>query len=510
MTNEVKPSSWISTIPWIRPILISAVLLIPCFWQRIISGNDLQSHLYNAWLATLIESGSVHGLLIGHQSTNVFVDLLLTWLLRAFGISVAERVTCSVIVLVFFWGAFRFISAVRGRAAYWLTPWLAVFAYGYVFQAGLLNYYLACGIIFWIIAAYWERGIGWWAIAAIPILGIAYLAHPMPVLWLIGIVGYCWVARRVSRRIQVLLFAVSAGMLIAVRLFLESKYLTRWTIDQLTMTTGIDQIFLHGGKYLIPAIMLLILCAILLYQSENRRDTLMGIPAQAYLLTAIAIVAIPTSIRSEMYGAAASLIADRLSLLSAILLLALLGCLSYRRWYLYAGVIGGAIFFGALYSDVSALARGEVKIASLVGALPDGARVVQVVGDRPRVTYAGAGLRVGFVTRAANHVVGICCSRLSANHLISRACLGHCFDYANYEPVTGQFRIRAEPGNPVVMSTFFEVGSIVVRNFEIKASYLPLYGLISCGSDPGNVFIRPLAAGETQKTVVCPTMSADR
>jgi hypothetical protein len=54
------------------------------------------------------------------------------------------------------------------------------------------------------------------------------------------------------------------------------------------------------------------------------------------------------------------------------------------------------------------------------------------------------------------------------------------------------------------MATFFEVGSIAVGNYEIKPGYLPLYGLIRCGPDPGDVIIRPLQAGETQATVICP------
>ena len=98
----------------------------------------------------------------------------------------------------------------------------------------------------------------------------------------------------------------------------------------------------------------------------------------------------------------------------------------------------------------------------------------------------------------------LCCARLSGYHLLSRACVGHCFDFANYEPSTGQFRIHASPGNPVVMATYFEVGSIAVGNYEIKPDYLPLYGLIRCGPDPGDLFMRPLVAGETRATVVCP------
>ena len=33
------------------------LLLIPCFWQSRLQMSDLESHIYNAWLAELIENG---------------------------------------------------------------------------------------------------------------------------------------------------------------------------------------------------------------------------------------------------------------------------------------------------------------------------------------------------------------------------------------------------------------------------------------------------------------------
>jgi hypothetical protein len=384
-----------------------------------------------------------------------------------------------------------------------LAPWLAVFSYGYVFQAGLINYYLACGIVFWVFAAFWGRGIGWWAVAAIPVLFVAYLAHPMPVLWLIGITAYCWIAKRIPIRFQAVLFLICTATLLVIRLVLASRFMTDWTRDQLIFATGIDQILLRGWQYTPIALGLLLFSLILLFKSENRGSTLTGLPAQAYFLTAIAIIVIPTAIRSSIYSPSASLIADRLSLLSAVLLLALLSYSPFKRWYLYAGLTGAAIFFGALYLDVGAQASAEAKIASLVEALPADARVVQIAGHQPQGAGSAGPSRPGLFKRLSDRVFTLCCSRLSADHLLSRACVGHCFDFANYEPATGQFRIHPEPGNPVVMSTYFEVGSIAVGNFEIKPSYLPLYGLIRCGPNRSEFFVRPLEAGETQATVLC-------
>jgi hypothetical protein len=284
--------------------------------------------------------------------------------------------------------------------------------------------------------------------------------------------------------------------------------MTGWTFGQLIFSTGIDQMFLHGGQYLLPAAGIFLFCVILLYQSENRMNTMTSVPAQAYLLTAIAIIAIPTAIRSSTYAPSASLIADRLSLLAGVLLLALLSYSPFRRWHLYAGLAGAAIFFGILYVDVGLQARTEASIASQVATLPYGARVVSLAGFQPRKDSSAGSSREGLFKRIGDRALTLCCSRLSANHLLSRACIGHCFDFANYEPATGQFRIHPEPGNPVVMATYFEVGSIAVGNYKIRPSYLPLYGLIRCGPAPDDLFIRPLEAGETPATVLCPSVRA--
>ena len=40
-------------------LLVSALLLAPCYWQRRIQAGDLSSHIYNSWLAQLAESGRV-------------------------------------------------------------------------------------------------------------------------------------------------------------------------------------------------------------------------------------------------------------------------------------------------------------------------------------------------------------------------------------------------------------------------------------------------------------------
>ena len=49
----------------------------PCYWQPRMQAGDLSSHIYNAWLAQLIESGRTQGLALVSQTTNILFDLML-------------------------------------------------------------------------------------------------------------------------------------------------------------------------------------------------------------------------------------------------------------------------------------------------------------------------------------------------------------------------------------------------------------------------------------------------
>ena len=92
-------------------VALSTILLIPCFWQRRIQAGDLSSHIYNSWLAQQIDLGRAPGLTIAPVATNVLFDLILSGLLRSFGAEAAQRIAVSLVVLIFFWGAFALASA---------------------------------------------------------------------------------------------------------------------------------------------------------------------------------------------------------------------------------------------------------------------------------------------------------------------------------------------------------------------------------------------------------------
>src|SRR5664279_893587 len=178
-------------------IALSIFLLAPVYWQPRVQAGDLSSHIYNAWLAQLIETGRTQGLVIVSQTTNILFDLMLGGLFRLLGAELAQRISVSVAVLVFVWGAFRFVSVVGGRPAWHLLPCIAMLAYGWVFHMGFFNFYLSLGLCFWALALLWKpsaRRAG----AAAPILILAYLAHALPVVWTAGLIGYLLLAGRLS------------------------------------------------------------------------------------------------------------------------------------------------------------------------------------------------------------------------------------------------------------------------------------------------------------------------
>src|SRR5215469_11534400 len=115
-------------------LVVSALLLVPCFWHTHIQAGDLGSHIYNAWLAQLVERQQVSGVIVVRQWNNVLFDLLVVHAANAFGFVAAERMVVPLVVLVFFWGGFSFLTCVSDRPPWALTPFLFVLAYGYAFE----------------------------------------------------------------------------------------------------------------------------------------------------------------------------------------------------------------------------------------------------------------------------------------------------------------------------------------------------------------------------------------
>ncbi|OFX26091.1 MAG: hypothetical protein A2V77_18425 [Anaeromyxobacter sp. RBG_16_69_14] len=492
---------------YLLPLLLSVGLIVPCFWRPIVSTADFQSHLYNAWLAQLIDSGRAPGLWIGAQWTNVATDLLLDFFVKRWGIAAAERAVASIAVLVFFWGAFTFISVVARTSSRRLAPWLAIISYGYVFQLGLLNFYLSSGLVFWLLAITWDDGLKRFVVAAALLL-LALLAHPIPPLWFAAVMAYREAARRMRPPLQGVLFLAGVIVLYVIRRYvIASNYQHDWDYGQLLSVTGADQTLLYGWRYLPAAFAFLLFLAWFAVERgfDGLRRDWSGILAQLFGLTAVAVVLIPSSFRVSPHGPWVGLFAERLSLYSVLLLLAFLASQGVRKRHLVVGLLTAAYFFGVLYVDLGKAARIEEKMEALVGTLAPNQRVVAYVNDlgtdraqpteldQVRQTFERWARHIPWI----NGILGYSRARISLRHLVGRACIGHCFNFMNYEPASGQFRIHVSPGSPLVTSRIADAYSLEAGRYVVQDSDPPLHAIYRCGPRTVDLCIRQLAPGQS-------------
>src|SRR5579863_3306925 len=201
---------------WRLMLAISAAVLVPCFWHQRIEAGDLGSHVYNAWLAQLITSGHAPGLYIVYQWNNMFLDIALLHAANAFGFVAAQRIIVSLCVLIFFWGVFALVSAITGRAPLFLTPCLAMLAYGYSFEMGFMNYYLSIGLACFSLAIYLSAKKRGWVVGLI-LAALAYMAHPIGFLWLAGTWAYLWVSNRLTGGWRMAPFVMGLALVYLIR-----------------------------------------------------------------------------------------------------------------------------------------------------------------------------------------------------------------------------------------------------------------------------------------------------
>jgi hypothetical protein len=126
------------------------------------------------------------------------------------------------------------------------------------------------------------------------------------------------------------------------------------------------------------------------------------------------------------------------------------------------------LFFGFLYRDELALNSFEDQMQAAVAKLSPGQRVVSLIRS-PDLRFNAVG------------------------HAIDRVCIDHCYSYANYEPSTGQFRVRAELPNPIVAYSFDQSWNLQLGTYVVQASDLPLYA-VDLDVD-GKMVIKNLQAG---------------
>jgi hypothetical protein len=459
-----------------RMAIISVVLLIPCFWHHEIEAADLGSHLYNAWLAQLIHHGQVPGLWIDHRWNNVLFDYLLSGFAAIFGLHAAERIAVSLCGLVFFWGIFAFICAASKRAPWYLAPGIAAFTYGWTFEMGFFNYYLALGLAFFAIAVFW-RGKGWERAIPIAIAPVIVLAHPLALFWLIGACVYIAAAESIPPRYHLFLLGAASAVLFGLHRYLWAHYVVEEQTTPFYWFSGADQLVLSWHRYRLierSFIVFFVLAVAVDTLQRFRQKRFWAdyfVPLQLYFLLLAAALLLPNGIRVPGHIGAVALLTERLTSVSAALLCCVLGALAPKKWHLAALLAIAAAFFTLVYQDTGNTDRMEEQIVKLVHTLPPNQRVM------------------GTILPADD-------SRVPRQHILDRACIGYCFSYGNYEPGTKMFRVRAAPGNPYVLSDYDLAVEMEDGYYEVQPEDLPVYQVYQCSESGEKLCIHPLEAGE--------------
>jgi len=461
-------------------LALSVAVLIPCFWHKQIEAGDLASHTYNAWLAQLIQKGQAPGLYFSGQWNNILFDVTLLWLAKAFGLAAAQKMAVSLCVLTFFWGVFAFVNAVTERPPWLLTPCMAMLAYGYSFSMGFMNYCWSLGLACFALAMVWRaRRVDWVGAAIFAVL--TYVAHPIGFLWLAGVLAYVRVREKLPGRWKAMLPLAAAAGFYAVFWYASRQpaLSADWDRGPFYLYNGTDQLALYGKRYLWLAVASFcfgILCVAADFLAKPREAgswKRFALPFEWYAVAFCATALVPENLRPSPDAGWIGLLGSRLTTVSAIFGLCFLGLLKPRKWQLAGFGACAIVFFAFLYQDTGWLNRLETNGERLVGSLSPGTRVI-VTLDAPPDS------RIQFI-----------------HHTVERACIGHCFSYANYEPSSGEFRVRVREGSPVVTSSTDTAEDMAAGEYDMDETDLPMKQIYQCDAkDLTGLCIRDLKAGD--------------
>jgi hypothetical protein len=338
---------------------------------------------------------------------------------------------------------------------------------------GFGNFYLAAGLSLLCLAAAW-RGGALRVAASLPLLALAATAHLLPVCWALGMLGYALLARRVCATGRPWLLAGCCAALAALRLALSILCPTRWDASQLLSVTTADQAWVYGRKYMLISFGLLYLFGLLLPARASDADPESRIMLSGAGLTAFGVAVLPNAVLFPQYRHSLDFIAYRMSLLLGVTYCAVLagGVISKRARLAFAAL--AALFFSFLYADSRALNRFEDRVQAAVSQAPPASRLINGVKERSA--------RIDPLT-----------------HVIDRVCVGRCYSYANYEPSTWQFLVRAEGPNPVVMHRYADAFAVAEQVYTVRPEDGRLWQLRARRGAPGQVELVPLAPGEAAR-----------
>jgi hypothetical protein len=346
---------------------------------------------------------------------------------------------------------------------------------------GFMNYYLSLGFAFFALALTWRGGAGNWLLAAaVSLLGL--VAHPIGFLLVVTIAMYArlWWVLPPWPRLVLPALAIACVVLMKFYFAAHEALEADWRSAGFWQLLGQDQLNLFGHRYVVLSSFVLAIAVVgalagiydWIFRGQ-RPSAILRLAVELYLLAVIATLFLPENFRVSFYAGWIGLLVSRLTLVTAIFGLLVLASLRAPRWSVYGGTLCAAIFFVFLYQDTGKLNRMEATAREAVQKLPPGTRIVAVAN-------APDDWRIQFIY-----------------HSIERAGIGHCFSFANYEPSSLQFRVRALPGNYYVTTSVDQSDDMASGDYVVQQKDLPLTSVYQCDDkDWTQLCARPLRAGQ--------------
>jgi hypothetical protein len=454
-------------------VLASVALLLPVLLPRHVPASDLPSHLYNTWLTLLVREGRAPGLELVWQWSNVLFDWWLEALWRLGGPPLAEKAGVAAAVLVFFWGSFSLVQAITRQPAWGSAPLLGMLAYGWVYHQGFFNYHLSCGFGFWALAFVWKRPAR--ILPAAAALLLAALAHPLGAAAAAGLAGITLLVRDKPWQAGALWIAAACASLAAAAWLIHRSMLAEWESMQAFHVLFATQLRPFGDKYNVFVLGVPLLWLVLIGARVLReRSGILREPAvYAITILAAAILLLPQAIQLPGTTRPLHFVDFRLAVFLTVFVHSLAVPAGPHRVPLLQSLIllAAIVYFGFLGYDYRRLSGAQEEFVRAAQRIPQGGRAVAAATGEP-------------------------IQMNPLNHMLSKACIGRCFNYGAYAPSSAAFRLRARRGSPVVLDDSLDVDRLQAGRLVVRTQDLPLYGVFLSSAEPFRLKVRPLQAGE--------------
>jgi len=429
------------------------------------------------------------------QSTNVLVDKLMEPLLARFGQLVAADIVLSILTCIFFLGGVLWLQVLSNGQSWRVWPILLMLTHGIILQSGFLNFYVSTGICLLALALLWRPTILTGTIATI-LFVIARFAHPLPIVWAIGVLLYARLAERVEQRARIWMIGAAGVTLFAVRAVMMWKFAGSWKAPRVLEFTGASQILLHPTSFALLAFGLLGLSVTAIMRCRNLRGVVRDPIFHVYVVSMVAVVLMPENVNAGQFSSG-GYISLRFSLFAALAGLGVLARHVHSAWFFKAGSLIAILFFALLFRDAKAASKIDHQVENQAAGLAGMPRVTsQIRFPQFRMESVLAKPLHLPVVQPVQRMFYDEHFGINIAHIVDSACINHCISYGNYEPSTYQFRVRALPGNHFAATTGAVSGEIQAGHYIVQASDLPMYSIYVCGPAESDLCTRALSVGE--------------